>query len=98
MDIVINKYVLEQRELYGGYTYLEHTPFQSEYTKEELYAAVKYLKPVLDTGLIFAYSFGMVYEIYTIQEWFTKYSVGPKETREDLDKKIQQQYMGDKYK
>lgn len=85
---MLNKYILEQQELYSGYSYLVHTPFQSVYSKDELYNAVRYLKPVLDTELIFAYSFGMVYEIYTIQEWFTKYSKGPKETRTDIDNKI----------
>lgn len=101
MDIMINKYIAVIDNEYDRCSVLEFFPFQTKYTPEEI--LLEYTKQIdartfkgftlLDTG-IRIYVDSKLNEILTIQEWFTKYATGVKETRDDVDLKIKNQYVG----
>lgn len=101
--MMINKYIAVIENEYDdglyGTTVIEYLPFQSRYTKDEIEQGYdqnigKYpFKPfqILDTGIRIT-KYNQLQEVCTIQEWFTQYGVGVKETRDDVDKKISLQY------
>ena len=105
MDIMINKYVAVVENEYDdglyGTSIVEFIPFQSQYLPEIINE--KYRERVakfpfksfklLDTNILIAQCV-ILHEILTIQEWFTKYSIGIKtETREQVDERIKKQYV-----
>ena len=103
MDIMINKYIAVIGVGYDtgwdGELKIEFQPFQSNYDKqliESAYDTQVGIFPfigftILDTGIKINND-NRLCEVVTIQEWFTKYATGVKETRDDVDKKISLQY------
>lgn len=96
---MINKYIAVVENDYDMFGVLEFLPFQTKHTPSEILQEQKNYRreaPILDTGIVLQSELNPILEILTIQEWFTKYATGVKETRDDVDKKINLQYKGDK--
>ena len=102
---MINKYIAVYEDEYSNFVSCEivigFQPFQSAFDKDMIENEVKFLQkkglyqqPVLDTGLFVCDGNNWLLSIMTIQEWFTKYATGVKETRDDVDLKIKNQYIG----